>query len=63
MIHEFDFVDLKSFERRLTEVIAQTHPAAARWRSKFCFIVLNVQYTVQQATAVSRLSYFHLNAQ
>ena len=28
-------VDLKAFERRLTEVIASLQPATGRWRSKF----------------------------
>lgn len=31
-------VDLKAFERRLTEVIACLHPATTRWRSKIVII-------------------------
>ena len=37
-------VDLKAFERRLTDVISQLQPVAVRWRGKFsslCFL-LNV---------------------
>ena len=31
----FIFIDLKAFERRLTEVIACLQPATRRWRCKY----------------------------
>jgi len=31
-IYNFIFVDLKAFERRLTDVVSQVQPVAVRWR-------------------------------
>lgn len=36
-------VDLKAFERRLTEVIACLHPSTTRWRSKYYVFKLKLQ--------------------
>ena len=34
-MYNFIYVDLKAFERRLTDVIAQVQPVAVRWRGTF----------------------------
>lgn len=46
----FKILDLKAFERRLTEVIACLNPSTLRWRSKFIYekfaIELNLNETI-----------------
>ena len=46
-------VDLKAFERRLTEVIASLQPATGRWRSKFS-AWKHVMYIIRQNCYVSQ---------
>jgi len=38
------FVDLKAFERRLTDVISQVQPVAVRWRGTYNLSTFALHY-------------------
>jgi len=57
-------VDLKAFERRLTEVISAIQPATGRWRSKnlyyYTWLIMITIYLLYEVV-ISRKKYFITN--
>ena len=58
-------VDLKAFERRLTEVIASLQPATGRWRSKlsvwkYVMYIIRQNYYVSQSLVGVEVADLHL---
>jgi len=43
-MYNFMFVDLKAFERRLTDVISQVQPVAVRWRGTYNLSTFALHY-------------------
>lgn len=48
----FVLIDLKAFERRLTEVIACVNPATVRWRSKYFLLINDEQPIIRHVLVV-----------